>query len=568
MTTQQDKATTPAVEWLEKVDVEPEIHLRTWIAVAAMVLLNFVQIIALLGPPVVLDNIGESLDNTPAQTWVPNALSLVQAVLAPVISSASDRFQARKLIMVCTSLVSFIGSAIAPGSDNIYRLIGAQVLIGFGFASTSLAYCVPSEILPRKWRPMVQAGINIGAALASCIGPLVIGAFTRDDPENGWRKYYWMQMALWGATALCIFIGYRPPKRHTRYEHLPVSQKIAALDLFGVGLFASGLTLFLVGLNLGGGLFAWTDSRVLGTLISGIVTLLGFAVYEWKGTSTGILSHDLFRGDRAAGRSLGIFLALIFLEGVLFFAYIIFYPVLTTSLFEDDAFLLAAREQPFTGVGALAAIIWGVWSVKSKSVRVPLFVGFLILTSGIVAFATIQPGDSTRACIYAGLAGIGFGAPLILIIAGIQLVTVHGLIATATSLAITSRAVAASVFTAIYTAALRARLQPNIVSYVSAAALSAGLPVTSLQAFVTALAAKDAAALVKIPGVTPLIIASGISALKQAFADSIRVVWIIAAPFGALACVLCIFLPDLGDLMDYRVDAPIEVLHARESCSK
>lgn len=35
-------------------DEEPEIHARTWIAVAAMCLLNFVQIIALQGPPVVV----------------------------------------------------------------------------------------------------------------------------------------------------------------------------------------------------------------------------------------------------------------------------------------------------------------------------------------------------------------------------------------------------------------------------------------------------------------------------------------------------------------------------------
>jgi MFS family permease len=100
-----------------------------------------------------LDNIGESLHNSAAQTWVPNALSLVQAVLSPIISSASDTFQARKPIMVVCCLVSFVGSAIAPGSQSIYRLIVAQVLIGFGFSSTALAYCVPSEILPKKWRP-------------------------------------------------------------------------------------------------------------------------------------------------------------------------------------------------------------------------------------------------------------------------------------------------------------------------------------------------------------------------------------------------------------------------------
>lgn len=93
------------------------------------------------------------MKNTAAGTWVPNSLSLVQAVLAPLISSASDTFQARKELLVGPAVIAFVGAAIAPGSASIYRLIGAQILIGFGFATVPLAYCVPSEILPRKWRP-------------------------------------------------------------------------------------------------------------------------------------------------------------------------------------------------------------------------------------------------------------------------------------------------------------------------------------------------------------------------------------------------------------------------------
>jgi MFS family permease len=78
---------------------------------------------------------------------------MVQAVLAPLIASLSDTFQARKAFLVGPAIISFIGCAIAPGSSSIYRLIAAQVLIGFGFATVPLAYSVPSDILPRRWRP-------------------------------------------------------------------------------------------------------------------------------------------------------------------------------------------------------------------------------------------------------------------------------------------------------------------------------------------------------------------------------------------------------------------------------
>lgn len=101
--------------------------------------------------------IGTDLGNTAAQTWIPNALVLVQAVAGPIISSASDIFQARKLFLVGSCILAFIGAAIAPGSSSIYRLIGANILIGFGFATVPLAYSVPSEILPRRWRPSMYS---------------------------------------------------------------------------------------------------------------------------------------------------------------------------------------------------------------------------------------------------------------------------------------------------------------------------------------------------------------------------------------------------------------------------
>lgn len=135
-------------------------------------------------------------------------------------------------------------------------------------------------------------------------------------------------MALWGLTAVCIFVGYRPPTRHTRLDHLSFLQKLRHLDLPGFGLLTTGLTLFLTGLNLGGGLYHWTNVRVLVTLVLGLVILLAFGIYEWKGTKTGILNHDLFQKGKAAGRTFAICVGLIFIEGIMLFSYIIFYPVL------------------------------------------------------------------------------------------------------------------------------------------------------------------------------------------------------------------------------------------------
>lgn len=210
-------------------DEEPEIHITTWIAYASMVVLIFVQSMSLQAPPSVvststyvpisismlllktysqLSYIAADLKNTAAETWVPNSLSLVQASLGPVICLASDTFQIRKPLLIVSCAIALVGSGIAPGSGSIYRLIAAQTLIGVGFAAIPITFSIPSEILPRKWRPskfsgvfdilqrrsdplsVAQAVLNVFAALAAISGPLIIGALIKRNAHTGWRQFY------------------------------------------------------------------------------------------------------------------------------------------------------------------------------------------------------------------------------------------------------------------------------------------------------------------------------------------------------------------------------------------
>lgn len=85
--------------------------------------------------------------------WLPQAYVLPQAILGPVICNISDKFQARKTLLLALCASALIGCGIAPGSQSMNRLIAAQVLIGLGFCSMPLGYAIPAEILPRKWRP-------------------------------------------------------------------------------------------------------------------------------------------------------------------------------------------------------------------------------------------------------------------------------------------------------------------------------------------------------------------------------------------------------------------------------
>lgn len=231
--------------------------------------------------------IATDLDGVAARTWVPNCMILVQAVFCNILSSASDLFQARKTLLVTCTTIAFVGAAIAPGSKTIGRLIAAQTLIGFSLAIIPLTFAVPSEILPKRWRPskFTAYGSDKGQKLIQFFSSGTGGNQYRRFPGNDFRTHHhrstrkarcverlaeflckswlrcvylpvglsrlqWIETALWGASAVFLFIGYRPPKRHTRLDHLSAWQKIKQLDLVGALLLATGLTLFLTGLNV------------------------------------------------------------------------------------------------------------------------------------------------------------------------------------------------------------------------------------------------------------------------------------------------------------------------------
>lgn len=239
----------------------------------------------------------------------------------------------------------------------------------------------------------------------------------------------------------------------------------------------------------------------------------------------------------------------------------------TQILFTADPVLIVARSQACWVPAIVSTLVWGYAATKFRTIREPLLLGFILFTGGLIGLTTIQPGQSVTAIAMSCLVGLGFGAPLVLIVTGVQLSTPHRLIATATACTTSSRAIAGAVFSAINTAAFESRLTKYLPGYISKATLGAGLPASSLVAFITALTTGDAAGLSEITGVTPEVISRGTEALRQAYADSFRVVFIIAVPFGVLACIGCCFLGDLKETMDLQVDASVEkpaIVHGKD----
>jgi hypothetical protein len=225
--------------------------------------------------------------------------------------------------------------------------------------------------------------------------------------------------------------------------------------------------------------------------------------------------------------------------------------------------MIAVRATSFW-IPLIFGVVFAGWmATKFRVVREPLIMGFVLNMAGHIGYATIQIGDDLVPLFTGGLQGFGWGMLFGQIIAAVQLTSPHALIASASALAIVCRALGGVVFTAVYVSLVTNKMSSLLPAYLTSAGTGSGVPIDLIPDYVGALAAGK---LNLLPdNITSGMISVGLRAVQQANADSIRVTAIIAAVFGAVGVVICWFMGDVKKLMNYHVDAPVEVLHAKHA---
>ena len=412
-------------------------------------------------------------------------------------------------------------------------VIAGFSIIGICFGGQPLLHAVVSEVLPRKQRPMAQATVNATAGVGAFIGICMGGSLLRNNVFSNYRIYMYILAGIFFAAGLGIAICYNPPVRELQAS-LTTGEKLRRLDWVGYALFAPGLVLFCVALSWSENPYQWSNGRIIGTFVTGIVLMVAFFVYEIRFKKDGILHHGLFTQNR----NFPLALLVIFAEGLTFFAANSYYAF-EVSVFQHEDLLIAGLH--FGVVFLLSmmfALFAGVYSVKTKTIRLPTFTGFLLILVFNICMATSSPSTSGGALWGYGVflgAGLGIILPTIMVTA--QLSTPPDQISTASALVLCARSFGATVGLAINNAIFNSTLGTQIPKKIAAAVLPLGLPPTSIGGLIGALTTQNQALLAKIPGVTPPIIGAAGNALLQAYSIGFRYCWISAACFCFVAVV-------------------------------
>lgn len=198
------------------------------------------------------------------------------------------------------------------------------------FVSQPILIAVASEILPRKWRPTAQGGLNAAGGIGGVVAFLG-GQSLIDSSPDGWRKIWYVVTALMGASGLIIAALYWPPPMPLQ-KTLTTGEKLGRLDWIGYILLAFSLTLVCMGLSWAESPYPWSNAHVVATIVVGGVLLIALVIHQVFFQKHGLLDHDLFKKDRNFAISIACFC----LDGMIFWAYTAYFPFQMATNYHYD----------------------------------------------------------------------------------------------------------------------------------------------------------------------------------------------------------------------------------------
>lgn len=388
---------------------------RSWLVVFITCFAIMAQVFVVVAAGSVIAFIIRDLGEPSLAGWIIQGPLLMQSVLSPIIGRLSDVLD-RKYLASIPPVIAFVGAVISAKATSMSMLIGGGILIGTTLSSISIVQAILSEILPLKYRTLANGFAFLGGAIGGLVGSLGAGGVTNAN-ASGWRNIFWMQAAFHLATAVGFLAFYWPP-RASDYPKMSFADYVWACDPIGSGLFISAATLLLLALDWASGAYAWSNPHVAAPLSIGLVLLLVFCLYEWKGRKDGLVAHVFFQGS--PNFALAVFAFAV--EGWIFYSAVnSVTPQIVLNLgFESNAWAISVRQLSFTVTILAVSIPITLYATHFKDMKSPLIVTFAMFLIVSICYATIKPTWNKPQIGFNVISGIGQSGPLTLLVAYVQ----------------------------------------------------------------------------------------------------------------------------------------------------
>ncbi|CZR68443.1 related to MFS transporter [Phialocephala subalpina] len=465
-----------------------------------------------------IPTICNELKSSSGYAWISAAYLLSNAIAAPIWSKTSDIW-GRKLILLSAVALYFCASIVCACSQSMKMLIVGRTFQGTaGGGLIQIVYATISDIYSMRSRTFYFGLVQMMWAVAGGIGPVTGGTLAQ---YASWRWIFWINLPITGLSfaVLLAFLDVHNPKT----KLLPGLQVV---DWYGSLSILSFMVLLLLGLNFGGSTFAWNSTVVICLLAFGTVMIVVFLLSE-KRAQYPLIPLYIFRHPSNIA-----VLVIGFMHDWCVFSTEFYLPLYFQSVKAASPVQSGVLIMPITFTQAVIGIVTGLIVYKTGRYIEILWAGVVMLALGNGLYISLNAASPLGKIvafeiIAATGAGFLFQPPLIALQAHVAPKDTASATATlglvrnlATSLAIVIGGV----------------LFSNGMNSQKAEYLGKGLSANLTQTF----SGPSAAANVMLVGTISDPMQQ--MAVKDAFADSLRGVWILSTCTAACAVLACGFI--------------------------
>jgi EmrB/QacA subfamily drug resistance transporter len=445
-------------------------------------------------------------------SWVVTAYLLTSTVSAPLYGKLGDLYGRKPLFQIAI-IIFLVGSALSGLSQGMIELILFRAVQGLGAGGLIVgAQAIVGDVVSPRERGRYQGIFGAVFGASSVAGPLLGGFFV----ENlSWRWVFYINLPL-GVLALIVTAV---------VLHLPTARVHRAVDYLGSVLLTGGVACLILLTSLGGTLYPWSSSEIIGLGIAGMVLLAAFVFAEQRAAEP-VLPLSLF-----SNRVFGVASAISFVVGFALFGAVTFLPLFLQVVGGASPTGSGLELVPMTFGVILTSIASGHIISRWGRYKVFPIVGTALMTIGLFLLSRMDEntGILTRS-IYILVLGLGLGMVMQVLVLVVQNAVDYRNLGTATSAATFFRSIGGCFGVAVFGAIFNSQLAENLPRYLPSGAISASVGAGAVQSDPLQLQQ------LSIP------VREG---YLQAFAASMDTVFLAAVPFALVAFILAWFLPEL-----------------------
>ncbi|TVY93697.1 MFS-type transporter [Lachnellula willkommii] len=508
--------TTPPLE-LE----EPRNKFRLAAILTALYLAMFVTALDQTIAATAVPTITYDLNSASGYVWIGGAYLLSCAASGPIWAKLSDIFGRKPIILTAAGLF-FASSILCAKASSMKMLIVGRAFQGVGGGGLApLVMITISDLFSMRSRSLYIGLMELVWIVAGGVGPVLGGAFTE---KLSWRWNFWINLPLSGVTFILLFIYLDVHNPRT-----PWLDGFKAIDWAGSLTIIALVLMLLLGLEFGGATFPWDSPQVICLIVFGSLMSIFFIYSEKRLALYPLMPLKLFTNWSNAAS-----LLLKFWHGMVYIGAEYYLPLYFQSVKGSSPLGSGLLVIPITVTEAITGVLVGVIIHRTGRYLEIIYAGVLLMTLGNGLYILFSPKSGLVEIIFiqivAGIgAGLLFQAPLIALQALVSQEDTATATATFTFVSNLATALSVVIGGVLFQNSMDIRVT------------SLALPPTNLPSNITDLLSAGGAA-------ANVMLASSIqdqaqrSAVREAYAWSLRNVWILYTGISAMAVVASVFI--------------------------